>query len=615
MSVAEKSSAGRVVDALVARLRADEGLRAWPLGTLMPGLHAVPTPLRGCLAARVANALRRGGVRSWSDLATESSESLLLLPNFGPDSLGEVFSAAAREWARLVLHGDSGDPGVAEREEAPAPGPPPAGDLAEAFDALESNTPSFEIFKRRALRERPPSLRELGAELGLSAERVRQRQHAVEEALAERMQDPRWPPRAAAERISGELGSLAPSRRLPGLFAELDAEGRAFAPPHRRALLLSLAGYALGGEWVFCADLERRTDALLEDLTARGPVSLAQCFSALDALDVPGDLKLPWIESRPGVRVSGDLVARRSQAIDVAVAVLSAAKEPLELEELFERTAPPFSLASFRSHIQHDGRFTRQGVRTYGLSEWHREAYTNLAEKMLEEIDRHGGAMELDLLVRSLVEKFGVAEGSVAHRARSPQFEVDSRGRISRRAAPRIVPPTTLALTHGCFRLEAGWAMKRAVTRSLLAGATVRTPLAFARELGLQFGTSRTIDSAVGELHAYWPRYESSVAHLSSLRAVAEELGAEVGDDLFAIHSGSGWLDFRLIERRQCENASGMACLALECGREPGEAPTRQVLAALGFDPALPNAEAAIRGRLEARHERRLANRLPERAG
>jgi hypothetical protein len=215
--------------------------------------------------------------------------------------------------------------------------------------------------------------------------------------------------------------------------------------------------------------------------------------------------------------------------------------------------------------------------------------------------------MELDALVVVMTKRFDVAEGSVLHRARAPQFEVDSSGRISRCITPVVVPPTLLALTHNCFHLEAGWAMKVKVTPSLMRGATTRMPLAFARVLGLQLGTSQAVTIPGGTLRVYWPRYAASAAHLSSLKAVAERMGAHEGDRLFVIHSGEDRIDFKLVGKERCEVATGMEHLALECGRESRKEPSRQILAALGLDPGLANAEELIRTRLAERHEQRLA--------
>jgi hypothetical protein len=540
-----------------------------------------------------------------------SPEALLLLPNLGTGTLYEIFAVAVREWARTFIEADSATPAIAELD-APSRERGPTEDLADAFEGLEKGTPDFEIFRRRRLTaDHAPTLRELGAEAGISGERVRQREARVRKAIAERMLDGEWPVRVAADVLSERLGSAADLRELSDVLTGLDVDGCAFAEaPHRKALLLHLADYRVSGTWVHEVELDTRTDALLIALTEDGPASLEQCFLELGRLGVRDGIRLSWIEGRPGFRVAGELLVRNSQAMDVVVAQMRDAGEPLDVEEIFAHTATTASLASFRSQIQHDTRFLRRGVRSYGLREWGGERYTTLEGKMIAEIERNGGAMDLDDLIDVMAERFHVAEGSVLHRARAPQFNVDGSGQISRCIAPLVIPSARLALTHNCFHLESGWALKLRVTRSMLRGATNRMPLAFARELALQFGTSQILSGPSGEFHAYWPRYASSVASLSSLRGVVRALDAREGDYLFAIHCGENRLDFRLLEKQRCESAAGILRLALECGVEPDQEPSRQVLTALGLDPILPDAQSAIQIRLEERHEGRLAELL-----
>lgn len=491
------------------------------------------------------------------------------------------------------------------------------GGLADAFAELEADVPGFEIFRRRALSaDVPPTLRELGTELGISYEWVRQRERQEREAIAARLEDPAWPIRVAVDELRERLGSLARPRELAELLATLDPAGRVFGRvADREALLLHLAGYSAGNLWIQRVGLDAETDALLGALTERGPASLDEASRGLEDLGIKAALRRPWIEGRHGFRMLDELVARQSQTMETAAAVLRAVGKPLELAELFTATGVGMSEATFRAQIQHDDRFLRRGVRHYGLSVWGGERYTTIAEKMVEEIKRNGGALDLDALVDSLVKRFGVAEGSVRERARAPQFAIDASGRISCRVGALVVPPTPLALTHGCFHLEQGWALKLAVDPYLLRGSANRMPFAFARALGLRLGISQFFECPFGELHAYWPRYAISAAHLGSLRIAARELGATEGDLLFVVRRSRDRLDFHLVDKQRLEAASGMARLALECGFEPDRKPVHQVLAALGFDPGLPNAEAAISARLGERHERRLAMRVSADSG
>ncbi|HWA55018.1 MAG TPA: sigma factor-like helix-turn-helix DNA-binding protein, partial [Solirubrobacterales bacterium] len=390
------------------------------------------------------------------------------------------------------------------------------GDLFRALAILEAEVPDLDLLCRRVLADRRPTLRQLGEELGVSAERVRQREKRAREAIADQLQIEGSPVWTAVTELRSRFGSLARLRELEEVMAALASQADAPASSvHRRALLLYLTGHEVCGEWVQSVGLDRRTASLLETLTEDGPVELERCCRELERLGVEESLRRPWLASRPGFLLVGGQVVRESQVADVAIAILREALEPLDLHELFKRTESPASFESFRSHIQHDERFVRRGVRRYGLSEWGGNPYSTLAEEMTGEIERNGGAMPLDDLVGEMAERFGVAEGSVLHRARAPQFEVDPAGTISRRVAPLVSPPKPLALTHNCFRLEAGWAMKVRITPGLLRGATVNMPLAFARSIGLQFGTSCTVASPTGSLRAYWPRYAVSAAYLS----------------------------------------------------------------------------------------------------
>ena len=596
------------IEPLVLKLSGDERLRSTPLGALMPELCEVKVSvLEDGLSTRTVNVLVRAGMASFAELAAQSPASLLRLPNLGLGSLREILTAAVREWAGAVL-------GAPENAQAWRPTPAPVrsvefgDDLAAAFRAMEGGTPDFDLFRRHALAAERPSLRQLGAELGVTGERVRQRESRARGAIARRMRVEGWPVRVAVSYLRVRIGSLARTEELEEILIELDPAGRAFEPaPHRRALLLLLAGYKTSAEWVRSAGLDSQTDKMLMARTEAGPVRLEDCRGELSRLGVREELSRPWLTSRPCFRIVGDHVARESQVMEIPLAILRAARKPLDLHQLFDRTEPPMCFESFRSHVQQDGRFARRGVRLYGLAEWEEDPYTTLAEEMAKEIKRGGGAVALDALVEVMTERFDVAAGSVLHRARAPQFRLDSAGMVSRRTAPRVAPPMPLALSHNCFHLEAGWAMKVKVTPSLRHGATARMPLAFAGALGLQLGTSQMITCPNGALHAYWPRYAASAARLSGLSSVADELGADDGDRLFVIHSGRDRLDLKLIDGGRCEAATGMARLALECGFEPDREPVRLVLAALGLDPNLADARRVIRTRLRERHEPRLS--------
>jgi len=272
------------------------------------------------------------------------------------------------------------------------------------------------------------------------------------------MADEDWPIRIAVDRLSEQIGALERLEQLPLALAKLDVDDEILASaPHRQALLLHLCDYFVAGAWVQRAELDTRTDDIVGALTEAGPVDLKDVLPELATLGVRDGLRLAWIESRPDFRVIGRLVIRESDRLEIAAAVLREAGEPLRLSELSARTAPAVSPATFRAQIYHDERFLRRGVRHYGLREWGGERFNTIAEAMVKEIERNGGGIDLGILTESLVERFGVAAGSVRQAARTPQFKIDSAGRVTRCVGGLVVPRAPLVLTHHCFHLESGW--------------------------------------------------------------------------------------------------------------------------------------------------------------
>jgi hypothetical protein len=598
------------VERLISKMCTDERWRQAPLGTLMPGIERARAPLQeGWLSTRAVNGLGRAGVRSWPDLATMSPSSLSGIPNLGPKSVREILSAAVEEWTGPTK-------GASQHSVGRLAGSPRrrrGADLNGAFEDLEGHVPDFEIFRRhRLVEDGAPTLQELGDELGVSRERIRQRESHMRDLIARRMADEDWPIRIAVDQLTRRVGGLALCEGLPALFASIDpgGGGELADAPHRQALLLHLGGYSISGVWVQSNDLDTRTDALLWALTQDSPVVIEDVVRELDAFGIRRPLRVAWLESRADFRVFSGLVGRKCDALENAVGILEEARRPLEISELLARTTSTAAPATFRERLHHDKRFLRCGVRHYGLREWGGEEFTTIAEKMEASIEQSGGGLDLDVLARSLVERFGVAGASVRKKARTPRFAIDSVGRVSRQVGGFAVPRAPLVLTRHCFHLDQGWALKLTVTEYLLHGANSRMPLSFARAIGLQVATSATYASRFGDLGACWPRYAASAGRLGSLRIATRNLHASEGDRLFVVFIGGGEVDFKLVEKSRCEAVSGPQRLALECGLEPGDEPLTQVLSALGLDPHLSDPEATIRARLSERHEAEMIGSL-----
>lgn len=487
--------------------------------------------------------------------------------------------------------------------------------LAAAFEDLESTDPqAFAIFRRRKLSSTAPTLQSLAEELGVTRERVRQIEQRMSARIGELMQEPGdWPIGAAAVRARSALGPIADVAQLDSVSRLIDPDGEALRHPHRLALILMLAGpyQRVDNCWLVTEAGLSTTESALEQATSGGATDLDTVAELLLADGVQAEVCNRWIQSQAGYRVLEGKVARWGGSLaDKAEAVLSIAGEPLTPEQIFERIGEPHkNFRGFKGQLG-DSRFRRRALNLYGLTDWGGEEYTKLADEMTEELERKGGSMELDELAATMARNFGVSESSVRMYASGPQFNVDSQQRVTRRDGDLPLPESApLSLSRGCFRLRDGWAFRRTVDRDVTRGSGSGLPIAFAKELGLRPEDSLKLEAPFGGITCSWP---SHTAHMGSLRAASEALGAVEGDYLFVVHIGGGRLDIRLVCARDCASESGYRRLALECGRDIVEDAASEVAAALALHDSDPQPAAAIRLRLRERGELQLAELVPD---
>jgi hypothetical protein len=293
----------------------------------------------------------RGRVGDWGSLAARTPAELGCLPRAGRITVEEILKGAVQEWARFHLQDSSVASGPIEiyegllalsawgtsrqgtddavaaviaAAESPDGLPSPVAramralrrvrpseeearqSLEQAFVELEA-TPGFRVFERRELgnaAERPTQV-ELAAELGLSRSRPGQMEAFVRRRLEQRMREPAWPIRLAAEQLRETLGAVALPKELEEAFADLDP-GPSLEPnssPYRRKLLLWLCAYRIDGEWVLGPDIERLTDVILEAVANGEETDLDTACRHLTLLGVREEVQLQWILSRVGFRI------------------------------------------------------------------------------------------------------------------------------------------------------------------------------------------------------------------------------------------------------------------------------------------------------------------------
>jgi hypothetical protein len=488
-------------------------------------------------------------------------------------------------------------------------------DVVGAIESLEVSLSERDrlVASRRLLAiGRPATLDEVGVDLGVTRERVRQ----MAKRLGVRLRLSGRPGSAlgrTARSLHESAGNAVPAawahRHVAPLRGLADAPVDAFA----MRLLLFLAGpYQLVGEW-----LVRRPSgatiatchSALQALTADGPASIKVAIAALESVGIRQDYALDWILTMRGWRVDEDLlIPWRGGLGDKAEIVLRLSSEPLSLEELMTRIAEPRSPSSFRNCLMSDPRFKRTGLRQYGLAEWEHDEYTGIADEIAQEIEAQGGAASLEHLCRELSARYGVAAASVRAYALGPRFRQETGGLIRIASSGETWHGgKSIESTRGAYLRAGHWIYRTTVSEEMLRGSGFGLPAPVARAFGLEPPGSLELRFGGSPFRINWT---GPIPTAGSIRPALQVLGAAVGDRVI-IGVSDGELDLRLVAGRTLPAASGPSALAAELGLGVDcEDPLAAVAEALRL--ASGASEAAIRGRLIARGEHDLAGLLPE---
>jgi len=272
------------------------------------------------------------------------------------------------------------------------------------------------------------------------------------------------------------------------------------------------------------------------------------------------------VERIPGVRaIDGHLVHWSGTLADKAVAILRLHGHPMTIDEVLDAIGEG-SRGTLVNYFASDRRVVRRGPKKWGLSEWGGERYESLAKAIAEELDRAGGGLPLESLVRRVSERFEVGRNSIVIMAgTSPLFVSEGPWVRLRRDSEPYVPDSAIEESASCVFIDSAWAWRCVVNHDVLRGSGLLVPEPFAALTGIRPQGRLELDSAFGVIPLTWSAQNPAIG---SLRRPAEALGA-VGDDLMFVRLDGDNVDFHLVRRSDIEHASVLEQLLLRLGQPP----------------------------------------------
>lgn len=102
--------------------------------------------------------------------------------------------------------------------------------------------------------------------------------------------------------------------------------------------------------------------------------------------------------------------------------VLEEADHPLSTASLISEMGEPVNERSLKVQLAADMRFMRSDIDTWALSDWKLRPYTSVRELVEEEVDKAGGSVDSDQLIKGLTQAFSIKESTVRQVMSSPPF-------------------------------------------------------------------------------------------------------------------------------------------------------------------------------------------------
>ena len=443
------------------------------------------------------------------------------------------------------------------------------------------------------------TLTEIGAQHGVTRERIRQIESQAIEKLKIFQNSMFALFVARANLVRNELGNALEydkgSLEEKMEWALADFEDNPKIQRIAKYLLLHLGGpYELVDNWLVTDRdlLSQTTSTIRIRLDSRGSISQQQITKVLDQQRILREFHTAWIRRTTLFQIeSGQFIFLEGNFIEKSKSILRYFDRPMSAEAIADFFEPNElkSLKSLKNRLHQDRDIWRvniQGEFAIADSERYQE-YSSIVDAITQEIDANSGSIHIHELTEILDRKYRILPNSVISFVHTPRFKKSEAGIVSiQPESEALVDTPTLLNTPNCY-LDRNkvWCWRVEVDKNILRGSGRKLPKAFARELGCELGDNIMIPSNYGEIRVGWPFTAVTGAFIGSLRTVALELEAELGDYLFVCASKPE-ANIVLLPRKRLQSArSKLIELALMLGNVDCDSDEQAIeTVAMGFE-------------------------------
>ena len=389
------------------------------------------------------------------------------------------------------------------------------------------------ILSDRLVAGEPKTLDEIGAQLGLTRERVRQIEKKLTEkigewvSLSEDMQE-------FLPLVNGFVGSFTTVINVTEAFPELNVVLEPLGLKGVQLLPVLMSGIELHDRWVFQESQPEQINKFDETFSTHaqgiGYIELRN-FSTIFASwgTLSSAELLEWATSRNYKTFEGMVLAPHvNSQSELAIAFLEQSKEPASIEVLCDAVTPGKPKRNLATRLADDPRIVRVGPESWALPEWNIDIYDGIQNVIKRRVEEEG-TVSLAVLLEELPSQYGVAPNSV--RTYASTYPLQLNGDEVTLASTRKSVNRDVNRVRNLYFVDGKLALRFCINSEHLRGSGIMLSGAFAQAVGVQPGENKQWVLS-GHASNFAINWNGGQPRASSIRSLLNDIDAHEGDQV-----------------------------------------------------------------------------------
>jgi hypothetical protein len=395
------------------------------------------------------------------------------------------------------------------------------------------------ILVDRIISESPRTLDDIGAELSVTRERVRQ----LEKKLLEKLGTWRSQSEDLAQLVplyKDFIVTITTKKNLLEAFPELNEQIESLELLTWELLPAVIEGFVIDGEWVYLVEhtklVKMFEEAFSEQAQGIGYIE-ASNFSEMfqEWGSCSGGELFQWALTLGYKQLVGLLLGPRTQSQhDISTALLQHRAEPMTIDELAFLVTPGKPKRNLATRLSEVSSFSRVGPDSWALTEWGLPIYDGIQNVIKRRVEAEG-QVSLTELLDEFPAQYGVAASSV--RLYASTFPLQLEGDIVTLATERKAVTRDTNRVRNLYFVQDKLALRMCVNGEHLRGSGIMLSSALAQALNIQPGETRSW-VVPGHENPFTINWSGIQPRGSSIRSSLLEIKANLGDQIAFVFDG-----------------------------------------------------------------------------